>query len=198
MAYTKWQLKQHNKTHKKQMNKFFLTLIFFYIINFSFSQNKEERINEIKKMYAEVNDRLKKPKECVSNKIIEYEGFDENSEKFPFDQFAEVCKLNNNYKTLSASFNGYEWNCNMSYYLKNDIPFFVLMSTGAEGCISEYRIYLDINGEIIKLLEKSNDCDGNSPKTNKEVINENQLANIKKILIENKEKIDEIIKIKRN
>ncbi len=176
------------------MNKNLIILILLFVVNIVLSQQKDIRIKEIKKMYTETNSLISKKKECISGKIIEYEGFDENSEKFPFDQIAESCKLENNYKTISASFNGYEWNCNMSYYLKNDTVFFVLMSTGAEGCISEYRIYFDSVGEIIQLLEKSNECDGNSPLTNKEIKDAKQIENIKTIIMHNRSKIDEILK----
>ena len=109
------------------MNKYLIIIIFLFIVNIVLSQQKELRIKEIKKMYAELNSLISIKKECIYGKKIEHEGFDENSEKYPFDQMAESCKLSNNYKTLSASFNGYEWNCNMSYYLNNDIPFFVLI-----------------------------------------------------------------------
>jgi len=175
------------------VNKYLIIIIFLFIVNIVLSQQKEYRIKEIKKMYAELNSLISLKKECIYGKKIEHEGFDENSEKYPFDQMAESCKLSNNYKTLSASFNGYEWNCNMSYYLNNDIPFFVLMSTGAEGCISEYRIYLDKNGEIIQLLEKSNECDGNTPLINKEIQDLKQIDNIKNIIIQNRVKIDDIL-----
>lgn len=174
----------------------FLISFFLFVINSIFSQDKTARITEIKKMYAEVNELSLKKKDCFSGKKTEYDSFDEASEKIPFDQTAEKCKLGNNYVTISASLNGYEWNSNVSYYYKNDKLFFVFISNGAEACMVEYRIYFDENQKIIKLLEKSNNCDGGDLKNNNEITDAKEFDETMQLIDQNKIKIDEILNSK--
>ena len=175
------------------MKLLFLLSIFIIYVNTILSQDKNARISEIKKMYSEATTLSLKKKDCISGKKIEHEGFDEASEKFPFEQTAEKCKLGNNYVTIAASLNGYEWNSNISYYYKNDKLFFVLLSNGAEACIVEYRIYFDENQKIIKLLEKTNDCDGGELKSNNEITDVKEFEETFQLIEQNKNKIDEIL-----
>ena len=177
--------------------KYCLIIGIFFLESFAgFSQDKTARIAEIKKMYAEVNELSLKKKDCISGKKTEFDSFDEAGEKIPFDQNAEKCKLGNNYVTISASLNGYEWNSNVSYYYKNDKLFFVFISNGAEACMVEYRIYLDENQKIIKLLEKSNDCDGGDLKNNNEITDTKEFEETMQLIEQNKIKIDEILSSK--
>jgi len=183
---------------KKQKNTYIMKLtllisIFLLINNSIFCQDKAARIAEIKKMYAEATELSLKKKDCESGKKIEYEGFDEASEKMPFEQTAEKCKLANNYVSISASLQGYEWNINVTYYYKNEKLFFVFISNGAEACFVEYRVYFDENQKIIKLLEKSNDCDGGDLKKNNEITDAKEFDETMQLIEQNKIKIDEIL-----
>ncbi len=108
-------------------------------------------------------------KQCKKGKMTNYEGFDQSSEKMSFEQTAELCQISKDYITYNGSFCGYEWRSNKIYYLKNNKLFFVFITSEAEACIEEYRVYYDINGNIIKILKKSNDCDGNPPLNSVEI-----------------------------
>jgi hypothetical protein len=175
------------------MNVTFIIIVLLISFNTLFSQEKTGQLEEIKKMYLEAIDLSKKNKECFSGKKIEYEGFDDNSEKFPFEQTVEKCKLQNNYVTITADLKGYEWSSKVNYYYKNNKLFFVLVSNGAEACIVEYRIYLDENEKIIKLIEKSNDCEGGELNNNSEITDASEIDETNQLIEQSKNKIDEIL-----
>ncbi len=151
------------------------SIIIFFLANSIFtscySQDNSSRILEIKKMYGEVtklsNSNISK--QCKKGKMTNYEGFDPSSEKMPFEQTAELCHISKDYITYHAKFCGYEWISDKIYYLKNNKIFFVFISSGSEACSNEYRVYYDLNENIIKILNKSNDCNGDSPLKSSEI-----------------------------
>lgn len=148
-------------------------LFFSFISFFALSQDNTARIQEIKTMYTEIiqlEKSIDSSKQCKTGKKINYEGFGDNSEKYPFEQSASKCTLTKGYSTLTGNFSGYEWGDKTIFYYKNDLLFFVFAEAGAESCFSEYRIYYDSKGIPIKILEKSNDCNGEDMTKNVEVI----------------------------
>jgi hypothetical protein len=94
--------------------------------------------------------------------VIEYD-YDNNNQKRPFDQTATFCKISKEYSTYHAAFLGHEWSSDVAFYLKDSKVFFVLMKSGAEATYDEYRIYYDINKNVIKILNTSNGGDANIP-----------------------------------
>ncbi|MFN6040217.1 MAG: hypothetical protein ACK452_17225 [Bacteroidota bacterium] len=118
-------------------------------------------------MYAEVKNHEKnvKAEDCKSGSVIEYDRLSLESEEIPFTQTANFCKFPKGYAMYSAVFSGYEWGSSCEIYLKNDRIFFAFVSNGAEACLEEKRIYYNIEGKIIKILIKSNDCIGNEEPT---------------------------------
>ena len=151
------------------------SIIFFFLTNFicvnCYSQDSASRILEIKKMYGEVIklSNTNTSKQCKKGKTINYEGFDQSSKKMPFEQTAELCHISKEYTTYNAKFSGYEWESDEIYYLKDNKIFFVFMVTGSASCSNEYRVYYDANENIIKILNKSNDCNGGSPINSSEI-----------------------------
>lgn len=138
------------------------------------SQNSEARVQEIKKMYAEAQQlqKAENAANCKTEVKTTYESFDAKSEKIPFEQSAKSCELAKGYKVISADLKGYEWGRKWFFYYKDTKLFFVFNTGGAEACYSEYRIYYDNNGGVIKLLEKSNNCDGAEATKNTELKND--------------------------
>jgi hypothetical protein len=159
-------------------------IIIFFLLNFvsmsCYSQDNSNRILEIKKMYGDIINinNSNNAKQCKTHKIINYEGFDETSEKMPFDQIAEHCKVSNEYNTYKAKFSGYEWNNETIFYLKDNKIFFVFISSSSEACSNEYRLYYDLTGKVIKILNKSNDCNGDKPIKSSEIIDKDQAKGI--------------------
>jgi hypothetical protein len=145
-----------------------------------YSQDNSGRILEIKKMYGDIIKLSAEitTKQCKSGKVINYESFDENSEKMPFEQVAELCTISKDYTTYKSNFCGYEWRNETIYYLNDNKIFFVLIASNAEACSNEYRIYYDIAGNIIKILNKANDCDGEKPIKSSEVTDKTEIKNI--------------------
>jgi hypothetical protein len=159
-------------------------IIVILIINSAFtncfSQENSARILEIKKMYGEVIKLSNSitSKNCKTGKVTDYQGFDENSEKMPFEQKAEYCNVSADYSTYKAKFSGYEWSTETVFYLKGNKIFFVFMSSNSEACSNEYRIYYDLNRNVIKILNKSNDCDGDKPLKSSEIQDKAEIKSI--------------------
>ncbi len=161
-----------------------------------YSQNNSPRIAEIKKMYGEIVKLSSSniSKKCKQGKMTIYEGFDPSSEKMPFEQTAEFCNISKDYVTYNGNFSGYEWISNKTYYLKNNKLFFVFISSGAEACAHEYRIYYDMNENIIQILKKTNDCDGSSPITSSEIKDKAEIKIIKEDIQSDFNKVLKMIK----
>ena len=172
----------------------------FLIVNSIFiscySQDNSSRILDIKKMYGEVNklSNANTSKQCKTGTNTSYEGFDENSEQVPFEQTAELCHISKEYSTYRAKFCGYEWASETIFYLKNNKIFFVFQSTGAESCSDEYRAYYDINGKIIKILNKSNECNGDTPSISSEIKDKEEMKRIQIDINSDFSKVVEMIK----
>lgn len=148
------------------MKSFFVGCMWFlFSANLMSAQIKEARIQEIKKMYTEVNALQTNQAKGACNEATktEYDSFDKNSEKIPFEQTASSCKFSNVYSTYHGKFLGYEWGEDITFYMKNGKVFFVLMTNGAEACANEYRVYYDMKGSPIRVLHRFNDCNGDTP-----------------------------------
>lgn len=119
-------------------------------------QTKEERIQEIKLWYSDIQ--KIGMQNCETKKRVKYEGFDPESEKMPFDQIVKTCKLDASYELIRGDFSGYEWGYQLTIYKKDSKIFFVLITGGGEGSSFEKRFYCDRNENLIELLE--NDAEG--------------------------------------
>jgi hypothetical protein len=150
---------------------YFISIFFFLNSHQGFSQDNAARIQEIKTMYSEIVELQKNTdqKQCKTGKKTTYESLESSTTGFPFEQTAEKCTLKNNYSIIKGNFKGYEWGNDIFFYYKNNNLFFVYSEGGAESCYSEYRIYYDIKGNVIKILEKSNDCSGETPVKNTDI-----------------------------
>ena len=119
-------------------------------------QTKEERIQEIKLWYSDIQ--KIGMQNCETKKRVKYEGFDPESEKMPFDQIVKTCKLDASYELIRGDFSGYEWGYQLTIYKKDSKIFFVLITGGGEGNSFEKRYYCDRNENLIELLE--NEAEG--------------------------------------
>ena len=178
--------------------KFLIIIYFLASIIFMplYSQDNSARILEIKKMYGDIiklNNEITS-KQCKTGKVINYEGFSENSGKMPFEQVAELCNVSKDYTTYKSNFCGYEWRNETIYYLNANNIFFVFIASNAEACISEYRIYYDINGTVIKIINKANDCNGDKPIKSVEITDKTEIKNIVDGINADYKKLLEILK----
>ena len=114
-------------------------------------QTKEERIQEIKLWYSDIQ--KIGMQNCETRKRLKYEGFNSESEKMPFDQSVKTCKLDASYELIRGDFSGYEWSYQLTIYKKDSKIFFVLVTGGGEGNSFEKRFYCDRNENLIELLE---------------------------------------------
>lgn len=119
-------------------------------------QTKEERIQEIKLWYSEIQ--KIGMQNCETKKRVKYDSFDLDSEKIPFDQVVKTCKLDDHYELIRGEFGGYEWGQQLSIYKKDGKIFFVLVEGASEGWSYTKRYYCDRDENLIQLLE--NEADG--------------------------------------
>lgn len=123
----------------------------------------EERIIQIKSWYKEMMSLKTKSNECVTDTIITMEKAFEEMDEIEFEQVGRACNLENGFSYLEGEFYGYEWATTTTFYYKNNQLFFAYSRGGAEACAFEYRLYYDMNGEVLRITEKTNDCDGEIP-----------------------------------
>lgn len=145
-------------------------------------QSVEDRIAEIKDLYASIQKADKSKQKCSSWKSITKDGLDMNMQ-FPFENTAEECTLPGGLRYQTLERNGYEWSETSHFYYKDDALFFVFIDGGAEACGYQYRIYYDMEGEIIRVLSSENDCDGDDVGKPTEVVDEKKRKEILKTLL---------------
>ena len=166
---------------------FLIALCILVNIHHSIAQNTSIRIQEIKKMYAEAIDLEKQGSiKCKSEKKTAYD----KPYTEPFEHTVKKCEYNNGYTILKGNFPLHESGETYVYYFKNNQLFFVLCTNGAECCNQEDRLYFDAKGNIIKILERNNNCDCNAElgsntdvtdKTYKKEIKDKAMSRLKEI-----------------
>lgn len=140
------------------------------------SMGPEERVETIKKWYTELISLQIKKSNCKTGKKISKEGFSNDTEQYEFVNSVKQCQLEKGYSFKEGEFNGYEWTKRITFYYKNDQLFFAFSRGGAEAYGYEYRTYYDSEGNIIKVLENTNDGDGDLPKNRREITDGEELT----------------------
>lgn len=140
-------------------------------------QTVDERIVEIKSLYAEIQGAKDKEKNCTSNSVKDM-NYDVIEDGIELTNKAKECRLNNDFMYQQVVMNGYEWSETCSFYYKEDKRFFAYLSGGAEGCGYDYRIYYDKDGEVIRVLLAENECDGQEVGNSKEITDEKRKGQI--------------------
>ncbi len=113
-------------------------------------QTVEERIQEIKQWYAEVN--KLGMKNCAEKKRVRKEG--PPGQTIAFDQVLKTCKLNDVYELIRGEFSGYEWSYSINIYKKNGKIFFVLYEGSEAALAGESRYYCDKDENLIRQLDR--------------------------------------------
>jgi len=155
-------------------------------------QTDEERIAEIKALYAKIQQSPKQNKDCVSNSktTINYDIIDEG---FPMTNTAKSCQLEDGLRYMQVELNGYEWAETANFYFKDDQLFFAYTSGGAEAYGYEYRVYYDKDGEVIRVLLSENDYDGEEVGSPFEVKNEGRKKEILDAIERAKKELKELL-----
>jgi hypothetical protein len=115
-------------------------------------QTFEERIAEIKNWYSQIQ--KIGMVNCSTKTREKYDGFDDESEQYPFEQIVKTCRLNDEFEVVKGEFSGYEYSYEMSVYKKKGKIFFVYVQGGAEGWSYERRYYCDKEEKLIRHLER--------------------------------------------
>jgi len=125
-------------------------------------QTVDERILEIKDFYSKIQASPNQNKNCINKSKTTYEGFggDDDDEKYPFENKAKECQLEDGLMFQRVDLGGYEWGETCNFYYKDGKCFFVFISGGAEAYGYEYRVYYNREGDVIRVLLAENDFDG--------------------------------------
>lgn len=131
-------------------------------------QTVEERVAEIKELYAMIQKADKKKQKCSTAKSTTMDGLMEDMQ-YPFENTAQQCTLPDGYSYQTLELRGYEWAETAHFYFKDEALFFTFIEGGAEACGYEYRVYYNRSGEVIRVLSAENECDGGDLGKSKEV-----------------------------
>jgi hypothetical protein len=122
-------------------------------------QTVEERIAEIKELYAKIQSSPNQNKDCKSKSKTTM-NYDVIEEGIPFENSAKQCQLEDGLMYEQVNLQGYEWAETARFYYKDGQKFFAFVDGGAEAYGYEYRVYYDREGEAIRVLLAENDYDG--------------------------------------
>jgi hypothetical protein len=177
-------------------NLIIIVCMFCVVFTKCFAQDNASRIQEIKKMYAEIIQfsNSNKSKECKTGKMMENTE-DNNSHKYSMEQTATYCKVSKEYSTYQAKFAGHEWNADVSIYMKNNKIFFVLINNAAETTIDNYRLYYGVYDKVIKVLKTSNEGDDSITPESMKTIEIKNKAEMKSIVDEFDKDFKKILKM---
>ena len=122
-------------------------------------QTVEERIQEIRNLYAKIQSSPNQNKDCKlkSKTTMNYDVIEEG---IPFENKAKQCQLEDGLMYEQIDLHGYEWAETAHFYYKDGQKFFAFIDGGAESYGYEYRVYYSREGEVIRVLLAENDYDG--------------------------------------
>ncbi|MFN5182439.1 MAG: hypothetical protein ACK5D5_05400 [Bacteroidota bacterium] len=145
-----------------------ITLLVFVVLCFGQfkSQSRAEKIASAKKMYTEITE-LEKNKNAENCKNISTETSTPGNDSLQV-QVAEFCELTKGYSVYKANLTDKKVTKRYEIYLNNNVIFYVVTNEKSGKCEEEDYVYYDSKGSIIKLLIKSNNCDGSAPSKNSE------------------------------
>ncbi|MDG1332263.1 MAG: hypothetical protein P8P74_08025 [Crocinitomicaceae bacterium] len=155
-------------------------------------QTVDERIKEIKELYAQIQSSPNQNKDCTS-KAKTTINYDVIEEGIPFENTAKECILENDLKFQQVVLNGYEWSETVSFYFKDDQRFFSYVSGGAEAYGYDYRVYYDKDGEVIRVLLAENDYDGQEVSAPFEITEEGRKKEILNAVAYAKKELDKLL-----
>lgn len=157
-----------------------LLLIFcsFISITNSNAQSVEDRVKQIRSMYAAVNDLHKSGAGYDCKKGSTRNRAEVEYVNDVYTQRANRCYYPNGYSKLSLNFEGWEWRTDGEYYYKDGRLFFVYLVRNSACGTRTYRLYYNNAGRIIRVLQQFNDCSEEVQGKNLEVYNSAAIAEI--------------------
>lgn len=165
-----------------QPYQFGKTLFLLLVLSISIkadAQSIESRILEIKEMY-----KIATKWENYDKKEICKKGSKQTQEENElFMQNAKLCSFPEGYKILYANFKGWEWSDDIKYYYQNGKLFFIFYSAYSECGLTEYRVYFNKTGNVIRILKQYKDCSDEPQNKNIEIKRKeeyNMLVNLTK------------------
>ena len=112
-------------------------------------------IKEINSMYVQTEEYINSAKNCKTaekiNRKSEYEG----GELYEYPQKAKHCIFHNELSVFKGELSGWEWDETITLYQKSNAIYFAFIVSNDVSATSELRAYLNRNGKIILLLERT-------------------------------------------
>ena len=158
-----------NLTKSIRLYSSLITILLFGITTTVKAQLIEDRIKEIRSMFAEVNNYHSAGKYSNCKKGSKGKEKDIDFEGKNIFLKASRCYYPMGYSKVTSYETGWEWSSNTEYYFKNGKLFFAYAIYNDICDKSEYRFYFDTNGRLIRVLEKIGNCEGNQNNKNEEI-----------------------------
>jgi hypothetical protein len=167
-----------------KQNAFFtlrvILIIFVVILSGAkiYAQSTEDRVKEIRKMYADVNQFHKAGRgfDCQKGSTRNRAEVEYSNEIYT--QRANRCYYPNSYSKLSLNFEGWEWAADGEYYYKDGRLFFVYLVMNTVCGKRTYRLYYNTSGRIIRLLQQADDCSEEVQGKNVEIYSSSEIRDI--------------------
>ncbi|MEM6804540.1 MAG: hypothetical protein AAF696_24280 [Bacteroidota bacterium] len=157
-------------------------------------QSLEDRILEIKDLYAKLQSYSSQEVDCKSASKTTHDGLSEEH-KYPFENKAQDCQLQDNFRYKLVELNGYEWSESTTFYYKGEQLFFTFLRGGAEACAYEYRVYYAEDASVIRILLTENDCNAEDVPPSTEVRDAKKREQILKAVASAEEELNNILQM---
>jgi hypothetical protein len=116
---------------------------------------EEARVKEIRAMYGKSQEYLKTAKNCRERTKVERKSAYEGGESFDYPQKYRRCDLPEGLSVITGTFSDWEWDESISFFQEEGDVYFVFIVSNDVSGTTELRVYFDLKGRLIRLLEKS-------------------------------------------
>lgn len=117
---------------------------------------EEARVKEIRTMYGKSQEYLKSARNCRERKKTERKAAYDGGEVYDYPQKIKRCDLPEGLSVITGEFSDWEWSETISFYQEGGAVYFVFIVSHDDSGTTELRVYFDLKGRLIRLLEKTN------------------------------------------
>ncbi|MEY3342353.1 MAG: hypothetical protein RL090_37 [Bacteroidota bacterium] len=130
-------------------------LFFFSTTSYAQADLEEARVKEIRAMYGKSQEYLKSARNCRERKKIERKAAYDGGERTDYPQKVRRCDLPEGLSVITGEFSDLEFSETISFFQEHGDVYFVFIVSHEEGGSTELRVYFDLKGRLIRLLEKT-------------------------------------------
>lgn len=145
------------------MTKSLLVVLFSLLLSvkaFAQVDLEEDRVKEIRAMYGRSQAYLKTAKSCREREKVVRRAKYEGGEVYEYPQRVKRCDLSSGLSVINGTFREWELEETISFFQEGGDVYFVFVVIKDVRGTTELRIYYDLKGRLIRLLEKSDHITG--------------------------------------